>query len=263
MHTIETPFGEPEYLVLAGSRLVGIETPQSDYDYVGALVEPEAYRLGLDVYTQGKNVQHGFEQHVFKGDNFEGTVYSLWKLVTMFAECNPTILSLLFAEPVVDKFKINTDEFRKMVVSKKAGHRFMRYMAAQRKSMIGQRAKHVTRQALVDAHGYDTKFAAHTIRLGFQGIEFLNTGKITLPMQPLDRSLILSIRNGEWPMGDVLAHAEALENAMIRAYENSPLPDEPDYEALSKWLELWYLNRWWCRKNPPEPFLPYGLEEIA
>lgn len=244
MHTIETPFGEPGYFVLAGSRLVGIETPQSDYDYVGALIEPETYRLGLDTYTQGKNAQHGFEQHVFHGDNFEGTVYSLWKLVSMFAECNPTILSLLFAAPIRDYYGINTPEFRRIVVSKKAGHRFMRYMEAQRKSMIGQRAKHVTRQLLVDAHGYDTKFAAHTIRLGFQGIEFLNYGKITLPMEPLDRALIVSIRNGEWPMEDVLAHAEALEVAMQRAYENSPLPDEPNYEALSEWLAGKYLREW-------------------
>lgn len=244
MHTIETPFGEPGYLVLAGSRLVGIETPQSDYDYVGALIEPEGYRIGLDTYTQGKNAQHGFEQHVFHGEGFEGTVYSLWKLVSMFAECNPTILSLLFAEPIRDDFGINTDAFRKIVVSRKAGHRFMRYMEAQRKSMVGQRAKHVTRQALVDKHGYDTKFAGHTIRLGMQGIEYLNYGKITLPMEEGDRSLILSIRNGEWAMNDVLLFAERLQNSMWRAHENSSLPDDPDYEALSEWLAGKYLREW-------------------
>lgn len=245
MHTIETPFGEPGYLVLAGSRLVGIETPQSDYDYVGALIEPERYRVGLATYTQGKNAQHGFEQHVFHGDGFEGTVYSLWKLASMFAECNPTILSLLFAEPIRDDFGINTDEFRSIVVSKKAGHRFMRYMEAQRKSMIGQRAKHVTRQALVDAHGYDTKFAAHTIRLGYQGIEFLNTGKITLPMCEADRATILSIRNGEWPIETVLREAEILEVEMQRAYEASTLPEEPDYDALSEWVVDRYFDGFW------------------
>lgn len=246
MHNLESPFGAPEYLVLAGSRLSGVHTETSDYDYIGAVVEPETYRLGLLTYTQGKNHQHGFEQHESHGPEYEGTVYSLWKLVSMFAECNPTILSLLFAEPIRDDFGINTDEFRKMVVSKKAGHRFMKYMEAQRKSMIGQRAKHVTRQALVDAHGFDTKFAAHTIRLGFQGIEFLNYGRITLPMSEPDRNLLLSIRNGEWQMGDVLQHAEALENAMNRAYENSPLPDEPNYEALSEWLAKQYHQKWFA-----------------
>lgn len=239
-HKIETPFGLPGYLVLAGSRLVGIETPQSDYDYVGALVEPETFRIGLDTYTQGKNHQHGFEQHTFKGEDFEGTVYSLWKLVNMLADCNPTVLSLLFATPIRDDFGINTDGFRRLVVSKKAGHRFMRYMEAQRKSMIGQRAKHVTRQALVDAHGYDTKFAAHTIRHGLQGIEYLEFGSITLPMVAEDRLLISEIRNGEWAQNEVLALAEHLTTTMQAVYDSCTLPDEPDYKALSWWVVAQY-----------------------
>lgn len=249
MHDLQTPFGEPSYLVLAGSRLVGIEGPDSDYDYVGALVEPRRYRIGLDNYTQGKNAQRGFEQHETHGPEFEGTVYSLWKLVTMFAECNPTILALLFAEPIRDDHGINTPEFRSMVVSKKAGHRFMKYMEAQRKSMIGQRAKHVNRQALVDAHGFDTKFAGHILRLGYQGIEYLTTGSITLPMP--DESLtagsrlnVLDVRAGRWTMEQVLAEAEALEFRLQLAYESSSLPEDPNYEALSRWLVHKY-SAWW------------------
>lgn len=248
-HRIITPFGEPGYLVLAGSRLVGIEGPDSDYDYVGALVEPPEYRIGLATYTQGSHPQRGFEQHMFEGYQYEGSVYSLWKLVHMFAECNPTILNLLFARPIVDMFGVNTDEFRRLVISKKAGHRFMRYMEAQRKSMIGQRAKHVTRQALVDAHGFDTKFAGHILRLGYQGIEYLITGNITLPMP--DESLIagsrlnvLDVRNGKWTEAQVLLEAAALEKRLEEAYEASTLPDEPDYEALSKWLVSRYAVCW-------------------
>jgi uncharacterized protein len=245
MHEITTPFGDPEFLVLAGSRLYGMDTPESDYDYVGALIEPAEYRLGLK-----KNAnQHGFEQHMFKGDDHEGSIYSLWKLVQMFAEGNPTILCLMFADPLVDEFGICTDKFRKMVSSRKSGHRFMKYMEAQRKSMIGERAKHVTRLQLIEDYGFDTKFAAHLIRLGYQGCEFLSTGKITLPMP--DESLtagcllnVLDVRYGKWSMAQVISESEALQARMEALLATTELPEEPDWDRLSEWLTDWYRGRY-------------------
>jgi predicted nucleotidyltransferase len=249
-HDIETPFGRPGFLVLAGSRLFGMDTPESDYDYVGAIVEPEAYRIGLKNYRQdGKDYQRGFEQHMFKGDNHEGSVYSVWKLASMLAEGNPTCLALMFANPIRDDYGICTPEFREMVISRKSGHRFMKYMEAQRKSMIGQRAKHVTRQELIRDHGFDTKFAAHLIRLGYQGVEFLTTGNITLPMP--DESVVsgsrlnlLDIRAGEWSMKEVIDEAEALEARMQRALERTTLPEDADWERLSEWVTDTYFSEW-------------------
>ena len=42
----------------------------------------------------------------------------------------------------------------------------------------------------------DTKFGGHMVRLGFQGVELLETGRITLPMPPRERALVRSIRKG-------------------------------------------------------------------
>jgi hypothetical protein len=244
-HAVDTPFGQPGYLVLGGSRLYGIDTPESDYDYIGAVVEPETYRVGLRSYQPvGKHAQHGFEQHMFSGPNYEGSIYSLWKLVSMFAEGNPTILCLLFAHPLVDDYGINTDRFRSLVISRKSGHRFLKYMEAQRKSMIGQRAKHVTRLELVDKHGYDTKFAGHLIRLGYQGIEFLQTGKITLPLRGDQRQAVLDIRAGRWSEQEVIDMSTRLEGYMQGALEGTSLPEEPDHEGLSEWVVGAYRAKW-------------------
>jgi hypothetical protein len=245
VHTIETPFGEPGFLVLAGSRLYGIDTPTSDHDYVGALIEPAWYRLGLKNYNPvGKHPQHGFEQHMFKGDGYEGSIYSLWKLAAMFAEGNPTILCLMFADPIRDDYGVCTPEFRRMTASRKSGHRFLKYMEAQRKSMIGQRAKHVTRTALIEEHGFDTKFGGHLIRLGYQGIEFLRTGNITLPMPEEQRQTVLAIRNGERTMDQVIRHSERLQTAMEYALSYTDLPDEADMDALSKWVTDRYMDQY-------------------
>lgn len=254
MHTIETPFGEPGFLVLSGSRLYGIEGPNSDYDYVGALIEPEIYRVGLKNYKVpgGVHHQHGFEQHVFKGDNYEGQVYSLWKLAFMLADGNPTMLCVMFADPITDRYGICTDEFRKMAVSRRSAHRFLKYMSAQRESMIKQRARADERKDLIARFGYDTKFAGHLVRLGYQGIEFLTTGRITLPMP--DESLtagsrlnVLDIRAGKWTMTQVLAEAEALERRMEAAYEASVLPETPDWDALNEWVVDKYQQAWFVQ----------------
>lgn len=53
---------------------------------------------------------------------------------------------------------------------------------------------YVQRPELVERFGYDTKFAMHAVRLGLQGVEYVETGKITLPSP--DAQLLQAIRSG-------------------------------------------------------------------
>jgi hypothetical protein len=43
-------------------------------------------------------------------------------------------------------------------------------------------------------HGYDTKYAMHALRIGYQGIELLATGRITLPMADPERGVARGTR---------------------------------------------------------------------
>lgn len=52
------------------------------------------------------------------------------------------------------------------------------------------------RQELIEAHGYDTKYAMHCARLGFQCIELLSTGGLTLPIQGEPADWLRAVRHG-------------------------------------------------------------------
>lgn len=230
-HEITTPFGKPGFLVVAGSRMFGIETDSSDWDYIGAEIEPIEYRLGM-----GKP----HEQYEFHEADHEGSIYALWKMARMLTEGNPTILTSAFAQPLRDDFGISTPEFRALIASRNHGKRFLGYMQGQRKGLLGQ-GSHTNRPDLIAAHGYDTKFAGHLVRLGYQGCEYLETGSITLPMpwespQAGSAAVVRDIRAGNWTAQEALREADALEARMKRAYEETSLPEHPDHAGVNEWL---------------------------
>jgi hypothetical protein len=54
----------------------------------------------------------------------------------------------------------------------------------QRQRLVGERGQRdVNRVELIERFGYDTKYAMHMLRLGHQGVEFLESGRLTLPIR--------------------------------------------------------------------------------
>ena len=87
---------------------------------------------------------------------------------------------------------------RPTLLSRLAGRGYLGYLRGQKERLLGSRGqKRVNRPELVEAHGYDTKYAMHAARLGYQGLELLETGELTLPMPEPERSRVMAIRTGE------------------------------------------------------------------
>ena len=97
---------------------------------------------------------------------------------------------------------------------------------------IGERLDKVgNRKELYLAHGYDSKFSSHFIRLLMEGMELLETGDLQFPLK--DREMILEIKEGKWKLNDVLKLGEEIEKWVEKLSEKSPLPGRPQYDKVN------------------------------
>ena len=63
----------------------------------------------------------------------------------------------------------------------------------------------------------------HAARLGYQGLELLETGMLTLPMREPERSRVMAIRTGERTFDEAMAEIEEVERRLAEALERTEL----------------------------------------
>jgi predicted nucleotidyltransferase len=234
--------------VLVGSGVHGTSIEgQDDEDLMGVAIEPIDWCAGLRKFehyiwrTKPEGVRSG------PGDT-DLAVYSLRKWFKLALDGNPTVLLLMFSPELRVSRAYFGNKIRQetpgMVASKEAGKRFLGYMTAQKKKLTGERSSHTNRPELIAAHGYDTKFAMHCLRLGYQGIEYMKTGRLTLPIQDPYLRILREVRTGQWKLDDVIAMYDRLVSGLELAMIGSPLPDHPDREVANKWLVDIYQQYW-------------------
>ena len=245
--------------VLAGSGVHGMAiSGLDDRDELGVFVEPPEYVIGskqLKGYyfrTQPEGVCSG------PGD-LDLACYTLRRYIGLAAAGNPTVLLPLFVPDnevcYVNDFGRELRKNRHLFIAKSAGPKFRGYLESQRKGLMGLRSggtRNQGRKDIRDKMGFDSKFAAHMIRLGVQGVELLSTGEITLPIPEPDLTYLRDLKsgaylNGETPGTDAwrkladakkaetLAKAEELERRIDDLMGTSRLPDQPDWRAINAW----------------------------
>jgi predicted nucleotidyltransferase len=231
---------------------------QDDRDEMAVFVEPPEYRLGLQLArAQGRKLhplEHWVERTQPEGarsgpGDLDLVAYNLRKYVRLALKGHPTVLLLLFAPSELTL--VETDLGRELrgltgsILSKRAGRGYLGYLHGQRGRLLGTRGgKRVNRPELVEAHGYDTKYAMHALRLGYQGIELLETGRVTLPMPEPGRSRAMAIRLGERSFDGVIAEIDQVESRLEAALAGTSLPDEPDRDAINSFLVDAYRRAW-------------------
>jgi len=196
---------------VVGSTVHGLHHgAQDDRDEMAVFIEPPEYLIGHARARGLRGGLYGFEHYVERSQP-EGTrsgpgdldlvAYSLRKYVRLALKGHPTILLLLFVpdDLVLARTELG-DELRALrpsLLSKRAGRGYLGYLRGQKERLLAIRwQKRVNRPELVESHGFDTKYAMHAARLGYQGIELLETGNLTLPMPEPERSRVMAIRKG-------------------------------------------------------------------
>lgn len=108
--------------------------------------------------------------------------YGLRKYLQLALKGNPTILLALFAPTeYIREITSEGHELRALapaIISKAVYMPFRGYVRQQHERLLGLRGQHNVKKdpELINMYGYDTKYAAHIVRLGLQGEELLLTG---------------------------------------------------------------------------------------
>jgi predicted nucleotidyltransferase len=239
-------FGDVLYVVEVGSTAHGIsaETTDDDHDYTVLRIEDFEELITGDPRHQSMMARTQPEGHRSRMGDIDLQIYTIRKFATLASRGNPSILTALFS-PKVHHHQLwildGLEQLEKIIPSKAAGNAFLGYMRQQMERWIGVRGqKNVKRPELVEAYGFDTKYAAHVIRLGHQGIEYMEKGRFTLPLEENLADAIVGLRTGAMEEYDAMAWAKNTEDRLKVAIDNSDLPEHPNTRGTKKWIEEQY-----------------------
>lgn len=254
--TLPAPVRAGEILrVCIGSELHGMAVDGTDdHDEMAIFLEPFESVVGIhqgkETYTlrtqpEGKRSQPG---------DVDLTYHSLRKFLRLVLKGNPTLLNILFVPDGMDggrNFIMNRNEvgfelqqLAPFIISKRCGWAYLGYLLSQKRRMVGEQGqKDVKRPELVEKYGYDTKYAGHALRLGYQGIELMQFKRLTFP-SPMMRRL-RNVRKGELSYDEVLQSLDTLIALFPMAIADSGLPEVPDESVVEAFLRRVY-KEWWA-----------------
>ena len=234
---------------LVGSTVHGLNVNDGieDRDEMGICVEPleEAMALWAPfeqfIYRSAAEREGRENARSIAGD-LDLTIYSLRKWMRLALKGNPTILLLLFTP---DDQLVHCDAFGRelrglapQIISRRVQGPYLGYLQAQKQRLTGERGqKRIHRPELEEMYGFDTKYAMHMLRLGFEGVELLTTGRLSLPMREPERSYLLDVRRGKIGEQECLTKAGELEATSALPEGAKRLRQRPTRDASRSRLE--------------------------
>lgn len=233
---------------------LGMNDMLDDRDEMGICIEPIEYAIGVSapfeqIVWRSAAIREGKQDAPSQSGDLDLTIYSLRKYLRLALKGNPTVLTALFASNplIIDAYG---DELRKLapqIVSRQAGRAFLGYLQAQRQRLLGERGNGghgKPRHELIEKFGFDTKYAMHMLRLGFQGVELLQTGHMSMPMREPERGYLRDLRNGKHSEQEALTMAGELEQELKDLLLLSPLAEYPNTTAVDSWMIRTYFDSW-------------------
>jgi predicted nucleotidyltransferase len=240
-------------LVEVGSTAHGTGIPGGeDHDEMGVVVEAPEAILGLDERGFRTVMQRTQPEGSRSGPgDIDRTLYALRRFLRHAASGNPSILMAMWA-PVLNTTELG-EELRALADAFVGRHivpRYRGYMQSQAQRLLGSRGGgHGTRgsgrrEELISTFGYDTKYAMHCARLGFQCIELLETGRLTLPIDRPEADWLRAVRRGEVSFDEWWARVLALDERLAALETDDAIRPGPDRARIESWSTYAHLHVW-------------------
>jgi predicted nucleotidyltransferase len=205
------------YRCVVGSRAYGLDNDESDTDRRGFYLSPADLQWSLNGAPEQIENEHTQE-----------TYWELQKFLLMALRANPNVLECLFT-PLIEYKTPLVDELLAMrsgFLSRFVYQTYNGYVLSQFKKLEADlRLKGEPRW----------KHAMHLIRLLLSGITVLREGSVLVRVED-HRDQLLAIKRTEMPWKEVNAWRLSLHREFDNAFNETTLPDHPDFERANAYL---------------------------
>lgn len=223
-----------------------------DHDQLAVVVESAEQLVGLDQDGFKTVMQRTQPEGVRSGPgDVDTTLHSLRRFSRLAASGNPSILMAMWAP--VEYCTPLGDELRELGTAFVGRHvvpRYRGYMQAQAKRLLGLSGGGHGRRGgggrieLIEEFGYDTKYAMHCARLGFQCLELLRSGGLHLPIQGEPREWLRAVRYGRVDFNEWWERSLDLDAEMEAIALDDSIPAGPDRSRIEQWVVAAHQRVW-------------------
>ena len=202
-----------------GSKAFGLSTDDSDDDIRGIYLPPANRHWSMYDLPGQLEFKTGDDDIVF---------WELEKFLKLALKANPNILETLWTplvleiNPIAEKLRASRSAFLSNHIFKT----YSGYVLSQFRRM---------KNSVESSGNYKPKHAMHLIRLLHSGIAALKTGEIMIDVSQ-HREQLMEIRTGNLQFEEVRQLALALDKDFQTAFENTKLPEQPDFETVNNLL---------------------------
>jgi uncharacterized protein len=241
------PYPDSTILVVeVGSGAHGTGLPgKEDHDETAIWIESPAEVFALrdgeprsqSVRTQPEGVPSG-------PSDTDRNLYTLRRFLSLAANGNPSILLVLWG-PIMQTTPFGEElrDMRSAFVGRHLIPKYRGYMRAQRDRLLGMRGgRHGHPRE--DGAGFDTKYAMHAARLGYQGIELLSTGEMRLPIEWPMGDWLRAVRRGEVPFDKIIERIDTADRILATFADEARLPLTADRERIVEWSQRTHRAFW-------------------
>ncbi len=154
--------------------------------------------------------------------------WEIQKFIILALKANPNALECLYS-PIVEMASPLAQELlemREAFLSKLVFQTYSGYAASQFKKMQSD---------LRNQGNVKWKHVMHLVRLLISGIDVLREGRVTVSVGEA-RERLLAIKRGEVSFAEADAWRKALQVDFERAFQQTLLPERPDYDRANEFL---------------------------